>query len=199
VTANYSAARAGFVAHATNLLIAALGGVFVIELLYGATGNNSALLVLGALPDGGGIQHAYWRVFTFGLLHWNITHLVLNSACLFFAGTIVERRAGPWAVLVLFLVASVVSGLAILLKHHFAPGTGVSVGASGGVFGLLGAALVLVQRVPPANPALRICLWSMFVAALAFSLLPGVSLVGHIAGLLVGVPAGLVARAGSRS
>ena len=176
------------------MLVAVIAAVFIVELALGAVANDAALLGLGALPDSGGLRGEYWRPLTFGLLHWNATHVLLNAAGLFFAGVIVERRIGSWPLIALFFVASIVSGLAILLKHHFVPGAGVTVGASGGLFGILGAALVLVQRVPPAHPAFRIGLWLMCVAGLAYSFVPGVSMVGHIAGLLVGIPAGLAVK-----
>ena len=182
-------------AAATILLLAVLGGVFAIELAYAAPGNDAMLLRLGALPDSGGLQGQYWRLLTFGLLHWNVLHLVLNLAGLLFAGMIVERRSTSLSLVALFFISSVVSGLAILIKHHFVPQSGVSVGASGGLFGLLGAAIVLLQRLPPRRLAIRLGLWIVSAAGIAISLVPGVSLVGHVAGLLVGLPAGYLLSA----
>lgn len=121
-----------------------LTAAFVLERATSAVGNDARLLALGALPDSGQLQHEYWRLFTFGFLHGNLTHLLLNTTLLLLVGPIVERRAGSARLLLIFLSASVASGGGILCKHQLWPAQGVSVGASGGLFGLLGAALVLV-------------------------------------------------------
>jgi membrane associated rhomboid family serine protease len=97
----------------------------------------------------------------------------------------VERRAGSVALLIIFLSASVASGVGILVKHQVWPAEGVSLGASGGMFGFLGAALVLVfRRRSPTR--LRTMLMAALVLGLIYSFLPGVSMIGHIVGLLVG-------------
>jgi membrane associated rhomboid family serine protease len=94
----------------------------------------------------------------------------------------------------LFLIASVASGLAILLKYHFIPPFGSSVGASGGMFGILGAALVLIHRAPPANPLIQIGVWLILAGGIAVSFLPPGSLAGHAAGLIIGVPFGIFTK-----
>lgn len=165
--------------------------MFLVELASGAVATNAGLLRLGALPDSGQIHHEYWRFITFGFLHWDLRHLLLNTLLLFLLGPIVERRAGPVALLIIFLSASVASGVGILIKHQIWPAEGVSLGASGGMFGLLGAGLVLAFR-RPAPSRLRIVLLAALVLGLTYSFLPGVSLMGHLVGLFVGGAMGLV-------
>ncbi len=117
--------------------------VFGLEIARGAVGNDVGLLALGALPDKGQLHGEYWRLLTFGFLHSNLIHILLNGALLLWVGPIVERRAGAAWFICVFLSASFVSGIGILAKHMVWPSEGASVGASGGLFGLLGAALVL--------------------------------------------------------
>jgi rhomboid protease GluP len=169
----------------------AMIAVFLVELARGAVANDAALLGLGALPDSGQIHHEYWRLITFGFLHWNLRHLLLNTLLLFLLGPIVERRAGAVALLIIFLSASVASGAGILIKHQIWPAEGVSLGASGGMFGLLGAALVLVFRRPSPG-RLRTVLMAALVLGLIYSFLPGVSMIGHIVGLIIGTTMALV-------
>src|SRR5450432_1488838 len=178
----------------TIFLLATIAIAFAVELARGALGNDTVLLSLGALPDSGQLLGQYWRILSFGLLHADLNHFVLNVALLLWVCPVVERRVGPAFLVPLFFAASVLSGVAILLKHVVEPSVGTSVGASGGLFGLLGAALVLVYRIPPANPALRRGLWLTLLGGIAFSLLPGVSMAGHVTGLLVGVLAALLVR-----
>ena len=163
----------------------AMIAMFVVELARGAVANNAELLRLGALPDSGQIHHEYWRLITCGFLHWDLRHLLLNTLLLFLLGPIAERRAGTVGLLIIFLSASVASGAGILIKHQIWPAEGVSLGASGGMFGLLGAALVLVfrQRSPS---RVRAVLMAALVLGLIYSFLPGVSMIGHIVGLLIG-------------
>lgn len=160
--------------------------MFLAELATGAVGSDARLLALGALPDNGEIHRQYWRLVTFGLLHSDLTHILLNTALLLLVAPAVERRAGASWLFLLFAIASVASGIAILLKHQLWPSHGVSVGASGGLFGLLAAALVLVFRVGRRGSLARAALIAALVVGLAYSFLPGISMAGHLTGLAVG-------------
>ena len=74
----------------TRIGSAAVVGViiamFLIELARNAVGNDARLLDLGALPDSGQIHHEYWRLITAGFLHYDLTHLVLNTLLLLLIG-----------------------------------------------------------------------------------------------------------------
>ena len=172
-------------------ILGAMIAMFLVELARGAVANDAGLLRLGALPDSGPIHHEYWRLLTFGFLHWDLRHLLLNTLLLFLLGPIVERRAGTIGLLIIFLSASVASGLGILVKHQIWPAEGVSLGASGGMFGLLGAGLVFVFRRPSPS-RLRTVLMAALVLGLIYSFLPGVSMIGHIVGLIIGTTMGFV-------
>lgn len=167
-------------------LFGLMGAMFLVELATGAVGNDGRLLILGALPDSGGLHHEYWRLVTFGFLHSDPMHILLNTGLLLLAGPAVERRAGARWVLVIFLAASVASGVGILVKHQLWPSQGASVGASGGMFGLLAAALVLVLRADAGSALARTALVAALLAGLAYSTLPGISMVGHLTGIAVG-------------
>jgi membrane associated rhomboid family serine protease len=179
-------------------LLALLAALFLVEWATGAIGNDGRMLALGALPDSGEIHGEYWRLVTFGFLHSDLTHLLLNTALLLLAAPAVERRAGTGRLFLLFLSASAASGVGILVKHQLWPSHGVSVGASGGLFGLIAAALVLTFRFG-APPALRAGLTLALVAGLAYSLLPGISMVGHLIGLGVGAGIALFIPPGAKA
>src|ERR1035438_2430837 len=116
----------------TALILVVIALVFAVESSRGAFENDPALLRLGALPNGG-LHGQYWRLLSFGLLHWNALHIVENAFCLLCLGLIVERRVGTGRLLALFIAASVASGLVSLLKSQFISSGGSSVGASGGM------------------------------------------------------------------
>src|ERR1041384_8266863 len=166
----------------TVLLSLALVAVFIAEIALGAAGNERALVPLGALITRGWSSTDWWRVFTFSFGHLNWLHLALNTAGLLWLGRFVERRAGRRPVLIVFSGSGVASGVAGMLLGPFLPTTGVAVGASGAICGQLAVAVVMAfhrdgDRGPRA--ALLICL----VVIAGTSLLPGVSLAGHLGGL----------------
>lgn len=166
--------------------------MFLVELAGGAAGNDSRLLELGALPDSGQINHQYWRLLTAGFLHYDVTHFALNTLLLLLVAPVVERRAGAIRLLVIFLGGSLVSFAGILLKHLFWPSQGISLGASGGLFALLGAGLVLVWQVPSPSRLVRLRLLVPLVVGLIYSILPRVTMIGHVVGLVVGIAIALV-------
>ncbi len=162
--------------------------VFISEIALGAAGHEQALVPLGALITRGWSSTDWWRVITFSFLHLNWLHLALNTAGLLWLGRIVERRVGRSRFLAIFLVSGVASGIVGMLLGPVLPTTGVAVGASGAVCGLLAAALMLIFR-RNADRRLRLPLVSCLAVVIAISLLPGVSLGGHLGGLIGGAMA----------
>jgi membrane associated rhomboid family serine protease len=165
--------------------------VFGIEIATRTMGDGTALLRLGALPADGHLNGEYWRLITYAFPHLNWTHLILNLALLLWVGRIVERRVGTARAAIIYAVSILVSGIAILIKFSLAPGQGSAVGASGGIFGLLATALILVYRRDMVtfgqDRGLRIGLWACLGAGMAMSFLPSVSYVGHLGGLISGI------------
>jgi len=169
----------------TVAIVLVLAGAFVIELARGAAGDERALIPLGALITRGWSSTDWWRVLTFSFLHLNALHLALNTAGVLWLGRLVERRLGRARLLAIFLLSGISSGVAGMLLGPLLPTTGVAVGASGALCGLLAAALMLAfQR--GADRRLRLPLLMCLVVVIAISLMPGVSLAGHIGGFLGG-------------
>lgn len=179
---------------ATALVLTVLVAAFGVELARGAVGNEVALLRMGALPNGGSLGHQYWRLITYSVLHLNYLHLALNLALLWWVGNIVERRIGSAALSAAYLASVVSAGVAIWLARMSSPHPGSSVGASGGIFGLLACALVLLHRPDGKrfgqSVRARLLLWLILCVGLGISFLPGVSFAGHAGGLLAGLLAG---------
>ncbi|HEY3157331.1 MAG TPA: rhomboid family intramembrane serine protease, partial [Vicinamibacterales bacterium] len=155
--------------------------VFIGEVATGAAGSERALVPLGALISRGWSAHDWWRVVTFSFLHLNWLHLSLNTAGLLWLGRIVERRLGRRAFVAIFVVSGITSGIAGMLLGSQLPTTGVAVGASGAVCGLLAAAVIVAHR-RDADRRLRLPLLTCLAAVVATSVLPGVSLAGHLGG-----------------
>jgi len=176
---------------ATLALVVTLIVAFVCEVAIGAAGSETRLLALGALRTRGWSASDSWRILTFSFLHLNAVHLLLNVVALYWIGRIVERRVGAAGLLTVFAGGALTSGIAGMLLGPFLPTTGIAVGASGAVFGLLAAAaVVLVFRSDDAqrerDRRLRPVLLACLVVAALTSFLPGISLAGHVGGLIGG-------------
>ena len=83
-----------------------------------------------------------WRMITSAFLHspGTVPHILFNMYALFVFGPVLERLLGGGAFLALYLVAAFGGSVGVLL--YLAPGTAV-LGASGAIFGLLGALLIV--------------------------------------------------------
>jgi rhomboid protease GluP len=180
---------------ATAILLGVLFLFFAIELAFGAIGSDSTLLRLGAMPDSGNLQGQYWRIFTCSFLHSGYVHLLLNTSLLLWTGCIVERRVGGALMVSIYFASVLLGGVLVVLWKSAHPTLSVTVGASGGTFGLLAASLVLLYRPSAAifgqPPLLRRVAWLIFSIGIAISFLPDVSFVAHLGGLTSGAILGL--------
>jgi membrane associated rhomboid family serine protease len=144
--------------------------------------NNQQSPVFDALsqwPYGVTLFGEWWRVFTAAFLHIGPVHLALNMFALLLFGAELEQRLGRWRYLGIYLVAAVGAAAAIQLFGD--PRVPVA-GASGAIYGLMGAlgVFMLVQRQDMRS------LLVLLAINLVFSFLPGISLLGHLGGLVTG-------------
>lgn len=134
-------------------------------------------------------DHEYWRLLTATFLHGGLIHLGMNMLGLWGAGQLLSRLYGNGQFLLVY-GASALAGSAASL--HFGAQTAVSVGASGAVFGVLGAVLVAAyrhrERLPKTMARSILASEGVF---LAYALVNGFSRAGidnaaHVGGLLAG-------------
>jgi rhomboid protease GluP len=133
--------RMGRVPPVTLATLVLLAIVFVGELRLGALDSKESIIAMGALARDRVVAGEYWRLLTAPWLHGGTEHLIGNGIALYILGMVCEAAFGP----VQFVVLYVLSGLAgSLVSIVMTPGP--SVGASGAIFGLQGAAIVLLRR-----------------------------------------------------
>lgn len=158
----------------------------------------AVLFVLQNLPGIGGIINVYgvyrpifteivpWTMLTAIFLHGSIFHILVNMYSLFIFGSVMERLLGRWRFLALFLVSGFGGSVAVL---WLAPGSAV-VGASGAIFGLLGAFFVIQRRLGGNNIQLLI----VIAINLVIGFLPGlnISWQAHVGGLVAGAAVAFV-------
>ncbi|MEU4741850.1 rhomboid family intramembrane serine protease [Actinosynnema sp. NPDC023658] len=130
----------------------------------------------------------WWRLLTSGFLHYGPLHLALNMIALYVLGRDLEPVFGRLRFSAVYLVSLLGGSVAVYL---FGGIDTVVAGASGAVYGLMGAMLVAVLRLK-LNPGPALGVIALNVV-LSFTL-PGISLLGHLGGLVVGaaLTAGLV-------
>jgi membrane associated rhomboid family serine protease len=128
----------------------------------------------------------WWRLFTAAFLHVGIVHLVLNMLALLVFGSELERQLGRGRYLALYLLSALGGAAAIQLFGH---PLGPVAGASTAIYGLLGGlgVLMIAQR-QDIRGLLTLLAINVFI-----SFLPGVSLLGHLGGLVTGaITAGIL-------
>jgi membrane associated rhomboid family serine protease len=126
---------------ATYALLAIILAVFGLEYAFGGTESSIVLMRMGALDPERVFAGEIWRLFSCTFLHAGILHVFFNSYVLWVIGSFLERRLGTWRFLALYGLSCLGASLASLMFLE-----GFSVGASGGLWGLLGAEAVLAWR-----------------------------------------------------
>ena len=188
--------RAGFEgvgAKVTRALIAINVAVYVAELATGGGVNGlgstiyeKGVLIAGRAVDSHGhligvAEGDWWRLITAAFLHYGPFHLFLNMLALYWFGSLLEQRIGSGRFLALYLVSGLAGSAGALLWSPLVP----TVGASGAIFGILGAGLVLEQQRDYVfgGSALGIIVINFI---LTFSI-SSISKGGHVGGLLGGI------------
>lgn len=146
------------------------------------------LVAVGALTDHAIFDGASWRLITGLFLHGDGLHLLLNGLALMGLGSLCEAVFGPARLLALFVICGVAGGLCSSLG-----GVEVSVGASGALFGWMGAALSFGWRYGAVLPhdvsALlrrQLLPWAALNVGVGF-LLPFLDWRAHLGGLFAGL------------
>jgi membrane associated rhomboid family serine protease len=146
--------------------------------------------LFGPLVD----QGDWYRVVTGGFLHAGLFHLGMNMLLLWLLGQMLEPMLGRLRFATLYMACLVAGSFGVLLVSPNSP----TIGASGAVFGLMGAAVV-AQRREGIN-VWRNGIGGLVVVNLMLTfLVPGISVGGHVGGLVGGVVIGAVVFALDRA
>jgi membrane associated rhomboid family serine protease len=136
------------------------------------------------------VQGEVHRLVTAGFLHLGLAHLAMNMLALFFLGRVLEpalAQGGRFRFILLYVISLVSGSLgAMVLDFESA-----AVGASGAVYGLLGAAVSIPLRMGLGWNRLGVGPWIAFNLAVTFAV-PGISIGGHVGGLVSGFVLGWV-------
>jgi membrane associated rhomboid family serine protease len=167
----------------TYSIIAACVIVYVAELFTGGIPGGSVYQALAYYPPLTAIEP--WRMITSVFVHLSILHILFNMYSLFIFGPMMERMLGRLRFAALFLLAGFGGSVGVLL---IAPNTVVA-GASGAIFGLLGAFFVIQRHLGGNNAQLLIVIGLNLVIGFV---VPGIAWQAHIGGLIVGALVALI-------
>jgi rhomboid protease GluP len=176
--------------------------LFAWEMTHGGAENPQTLYHMGGMwPNSVTELGEWWRLVAATFLHFGPAHLILNMLALAVLGPFVERMLGHWRTLALYLAAGVGSSAAVLaITAAGWADERMLIGASGAIFGLVGAQLVLLadgwRNLGSRLAARRLSnMASIVVLQVMFDLMtPEVSMGAHMFGLLIGIVAALALK-----
>jgi len=186
----------------TYSLIAVFVVVWLLEnTLRPPAGSEPVEVAMGALANTGPQSHDWWRYVSNGFLHLAHTpiHILFNGFAMLYIGRLVEQLYGRLVLLGVFLVTVVTGGLLwVGATSAGASSAGVSMGASGGIMGLIGLLVVLgrVQgRDVPVGVVASIRQYALSIVVLnvitGFVLAGSINNFAHAGGFLGGALLGL--------
>ena len=192
--------RFGGLTRGVKFLLISFISVYFLQLLMPARLEQQFIDLFGLNVEG--IRHGWlWQFITYAFLHGSLFHVLMNSLGLFFLGPEIERHLGLRPFLSLMLFCAVLGGVGWFGLTF--PYSGICVGASGAIFGLIGAfaglfptrqiTLLIFFVLPVTMPAWLMA--SLFgLLQLAYLLNPGPSGIAYAAHLAGGIAGFLYIR-----
>ncbi|MGI6125579.1 MAG: rhomboid family intramembrane serine protease [Planifilum sp.] len=160
--------------------------IFLIMTIMGGTQSVPNLIRFGALEPLLVSYGEWWRLVVPIFIHIGLFHILFNSFALYLFGPQLEWLFGRIAFLFLYLSSGFVGNLMTYWFMTWAGQTGVSAGASGSIYGLMGVYLYLIMR-RAIEPEVSKGLLTMIGISVLMSILdPRINLIAHLGGLFTG-------------
>jgi membrane associated rhomboid family serine protease len=178
------------VAPATYVLIALNAAAFLVELAGGGAASiqGGGTVIRDAGLNGPDVADGeVWRIVTSGFLHAGFLHIAINMFALFILGTLLEPGIGTPRFLAVYFVSLLAGSFGALLLDP----NETTVGASGAIFGLMSAAFIVARHRGLEQLASQIGFYVILNLVFTFGV-PGISVGGHLGGLIGGGLAALV-------
>jgi len=173
----------------TRAILISCVGIFALSFLLG--GVRSAGISFGMIPAAIS-QGEWWRLLTSTLLHGGILHLLFNMYALYWLGPQLERPLGRVRFAALYVLSALGGSVA---SYWFSDLNTVSVGASGAIFGLITATIVIGRQMRADVSQLVVLLGINVVIGFAQ---PGIDWRAHFGGAVVGAAVALIYTKGNR-
>lgn len=131
----------------------------------------------------------YYRLFTSMFLHGSLDHIVGNMMTLFFVGMILEERVGHWRYLVIYIASGILASVTSCFYHMKIGEYVYSIGASGAIFGILGAQVfmtVATRDRRDSSVLVRIGIFGAYMLYQAFRSGDNIDNAAHLGGFVAG-------------
>ncbi len=174
----------------TSVLLAINVGVFALDALLGLFGQPDQLLEAGAMVPLLVADGEWWRLLTAIFLHIGLLHLAFNTLALLVFGGLIEEAFGSARMVALYLVTGFAASVT---SFTFGSPLIAAAGASGAIFGMLGAWLAYNLRrrsLSMARANMQSALFLIGINLVFGFTVPGIDNLAHIGGLVSGVAAG---------
>ena len=182
----------------TSLLISINAIIFILMVLYGVDPINPTAQSIYNFGGNFGpdilIKGQYWRLITSNYIHIGFTHLLFNMWCLYSIGTELEEFIGSQYFIVIYTISGISGSIASCFFNYNIVGAG----ASGAIFGISGALLVMAyyisRKFKDENFNYNYTPLVVFIGynVIFGFLVPGIDNAAHIGGLIIGSILGLV-------
>jgi len=174
-----------------NYTYVLLGGLALVMLAQLAAGLNESIPIAGFAKQDFLTKGEYWRILTGATLHAGFLHIYFNGQALYGIGQLIEQVSNRAHLSIIFLLSIIGGGFCSLILMP----TGTSVGASGGIMGLIGYLAVFGQRrQQQLPPGFSKSIWISIVLTGAVGIV-GYQFIdnfAHLGGLLAGAAYGLI-------
>ena len=175
-----------------TIALIAVNVIYFIILVAGGDVTNAEYMITRGAAYGPLIfeRYQFWRLLTNMFMHFGVMHLFGNMLYLGLAGYSLERIMGRWRYLALYLLSGFGASVVSAAYYYMTGQNTVSAGASGAVYGLIGAMIYLMiknrGRMRPGLLWMRIGIILLFLFYSNF-INSGIDAVAHIAGLVFGI------------
>lgn len=178
-----------FTAYVTIILSAIMVIVFILMTLAGGSTKTQNLILFGAKVNELILQGEYWRLMTSMFIHIGFLHLAFNLYALWILGSFCEEHFGRWRFLIVYFLSGLAGSLASFIFTD-----AISAGASGAIFGILGALVSYAWKKPKLwRSGFGKNLIVIIVINLILGVLqPQIDIYAHVGGMLIGLILGFL-------
>ena len=189
----------GFHPQPMNLIIVALNILYFLFVIiqnggYFSVYDTAIMQKMGALSYDGFMSGAWYELITSLFLHFGAGHLINNMILLTYVGCELEYRIGKWFYIILYFTSGIVGNIASLCYYNWIGEHIVSAGASGAIFGVIGALFILLLKE---HKQTQTGIAKRLIAMAGITIYYGMTTVGvdnaaHIGGLVCGIIGGFL-------
>lgn len=174
----------------TLLLLAANVLVYFYVEIQGSSYNGDFMIQMGAIYDPLVIQnHEYYRLITHFFLHFGFEHLFNNMISLLILGYSLEQVMGKVRFISLYFLSGILAGITSIVYNMYVGQETISCGASGAIYGLMGALLVMLVVGSRGRFSSEVPRYLLYIGISIYSGMQDTSIdnAAHIGGFVAGV------------